>query len=481
MTSELSWRRRTAFLFAVCLGLVVLADWLFYRQPIGWTASLYALALVAAVTLRNGHYLRTWPGRIIAAGMGGIVVSLLIEPGVLAVTLGLMGLVTLAIIDRGGWTHGAAALAFRWVRFLGHMVVQPVHDARLQERWQRSRGERFPALRAFGRWFIPVVLSAVFVGLFALANPIISDWLGRLPEHFAILRMVMWVLVGLSVWGLLRVRLRRQKNPLPTHARALPALGRADLIVRCLIAFNAVFAVQTLLDLWYLWGEASLPEGMSYATYAHRGAYPLVATALLAGIFVILTFRGGHRDTPERRGWTTARRLCYLWIAQNILLMISAAYRLGIYIDNYSLTRWRIAAAIWMALVAVGFVWLIWRIIARRDNRWLLQVNAVTAAIVLYACCFVNFDGIIADYNVRHCAEVGGRGAPIDLAYLESLGAEALPAIRWLEAQPVNEPLVRAEAILVGLRLQDQLNASMSDWRGWTVRRASLLASTTKP
>lgn len=455
----------------------MLADWLFYRQPIGWTASLYALALVLALTLRNGHYLRTWPGRVVAMGMGGIVVSLLIEPGVIAVTLGLLGLVTLAIIDRGGWTHGVAALAFRWVRFLGRMVAQPVHDARLQERWQRSRGERFPALRAFGRWFIPVVLSAVFVGLFALANPIISDWLGRLPEHFAFLRVVMWLLVGLSAWGLLRVRLRQQKTGIHSDPHALPTMGRADLIVRCLIAFNAVFAVQTLLDLWYLWGGASLPEGMTYAHYAHRGAYPLVATALLAGIFVILTFRGGHRDTPDRRGWTTARRLCYLWIAQNILLMISAAYRLGLYVEAYSLTRWRIAAAIWMALVAVGFVWLIWRIIARRDNRWLLQVNAVTAAAVLYVCCFVNFDGLIADYNVRHCAEVGGRGAPIDLAYLESLGAEALPATHWLESQPIENSVIRAKARLVTMRLQIHLNSSMADWRGWTIRRASLLAS----
>ena len=58
-------------------------------------------------------------------------------------------------------------------------------------------------------------------------------------------------------------------------------------MTRSLILFNALFAVQTVLDLIYLWGGASLPDGMSHAEYAHRGAYPLVATALLAAAFVL--------------------------------------------------------------------------------------------------------------------------------------------------------------------------------------------------
>jgi len=38
-----------------------------------------------------------------------------------------------------------------------------------------------------------------------------------------------------------------------------------------------LFAIQTVLDIQYLWRGAALPDGMSYATYAHRGAYPLIA------------------------------------------------------------------------------------------------------------------------------------------------------------------------------------------------------------
>ena len=66
------------------------------------------------------------------------------------------------------------------------------------------------------------------------------------------------------------------------------------MIVHCLAVFNIIFALQTLLDVIYLCGGAALPRGLTYASYAHRGSYPLIAAALLAAAFVIVTFRPGR-------------------------------------------------------------------------------------------------------------------------------------------------------------------------------------------
>ena len=121
-----------------------------------------------------------------------------------------------------------------------------------------------------------------------------------------------------------------------------------------LVVFNAIFAVQNLLDIGYLWGGARLPEGMTYASYAHRGAYPLVVTALLAAALMLIVFRPSADQKQGRRN----RVLVYIWIAQNILLTVSAAWRLKLYVSVYSLTRLRFAAAVWMLLVAMGLVWI---------------------------------------------------------------------------------------------------------------------------
>ena len=79
-----------------------------------------------------------------------------------------------------------------------------------------------------------------------------------------------------------------------------------EAILRSLILFNGLFAVQTVLALVYLWGNAKLPDGISYAGYAHRGAYPLIATALLSAAFVLAAMRvvgqNGEAAGGERSG-----------------------------------------------------------------------------------------------------------------------------------------------------------------------------------
>jgi hypothetical protein len=79
---------------------------------------------------------------------------------------------------------------------------------------------------------------------------------------------------------------------------------------RSLILFSAIFAVQTSLDVLYLIYGVDLPDGMTYAQYAHRGAYPLLVAALLAGWFVLIAFRPGGLTECH----TPTRCLVQLWI-----------------------------------------------------------------------------------------------------------------------------------------------------------------------
>jgi hypothetical protein len=154
-------------------------------------------------------------------------------------------------------------------------------------------------------------------------------------------------------------------------------------------------------------GGSTLPEGMTYAQYAQRGAYPLIVTALLAAVFVLATFRPG--ETHKDLKWS--RRLVFVWLLQNVFFVISAGWRLWLYVEVYTLTRWRVAAAIWMLLVACGLLWILVRIAVGRSNLWLINVNALTASVVLFVCTFLNMDGAIAAFNVRHCEEIRGKGA----------------------------------------------------------------------
>src|SRR3954467_6070942 len=240
-------------------------------------------------------------------------------------------------------------------------------------------------------------------------------------------------------------------------------------ILRSLILFNLLFAVQTVLDVAYLWGNATLPADISYASYAHRGAYPLIVPALSAAGFVLAAMRPGGPAEHSR----VIRPLVHLWVAQNVLLVLSSILRLDLYVQVYLLTWWRVAAFIWMVLVALGLVLIVARIALNRSNDWLIRANLITLTATLYICSLVNFAAEIADYNVSHSREAAGNGVLIDMNYLFSLGPQALPAIaRAIALRGFDPALVSRRGCLV--EQQVKATASWRSWgfRGWRLQRA---------
>jgi hypothetical protein len=477
----------TRSLTGLVLGMVAIADWLFYRQPVGWTLGLFAWALLLLITLRGPRALRSGPAWILLALLHGLVFTLIDQPGTLNVLLTLAGLGTLALCARWGWTADARVWFGRGLLFLCIGWTQVLRDLATARRW-RTRGPQARQGSATGRWLtrwlLPLSLSLVFVLLFAAANPIISSWLKQALDAFDVFqlrigRCGLWLAVFVACWTLCRFRPARGTRTAGAAAAGpdandIAAPVSTETIIRCLVLFNVIFAVQNGLDIRYLWGGAALPAGMTYAQYAHRGAYPLVATALLAAGFMLVTFGPGGAAEKSRaaRAWVCA------WVAQNVFLTLAAAWRLHLYIEVYSLTKLRLAACVWMLLVALGLVWICLRIVRRRPNLWLVHANVLTLFTVLYTAAFVDWSGFIARYNTRHCWEMTGRGANLDLRYMSRLGPDALPALVWIRQQPLTpnraEPDWTARLQELECELRAELDAPLRDWRGWTLQRQRL-------
>lgn len=295
--------------------------------------------------------------------------------------------------------------------------------------------------RALGRavrdWGLPLGGALVFGLLFIAANPLF-DWLGRLLEALSLPapdRVTFWMLAALAAWPFLtlpRFRERLRAAAAPIRAPRLPGLVNAGSVARSLVVLNALFAVQTLSDAAYLWGGAALPAGMTHAEYAHRGAYPLLVAALLAGVFAIVA----QNHLAGRR---VLRGLLFLWIVQTALLVASAALRLDLYVEVYGLTRLRLSAAIWMATVMAGLALLSFQMTTGRTVAWLLSVCAWLGLGVLYAALFLSFDRTIAAYNLSHdvradryyLCQLGRAAKPVILAHDRATGSDTCDGLSW--------------------------------------------------
>lgn len=325
-------------------------------------------------------------------------------------------------------------------------------------------------------WLVPLALGGIFTFLFGMANPVIERWINLLnpsnaASHVSVGRVLFWIVAISLVWPFLYVWWRRKlasaSSEPAVHEQAAPSefsdLFGAASILRSLILFNLLFAAQSVLDVIYLWGDATLPSDITYASYAHRGAYALILTALLAAGFVLAAMRPGGPAEQSK----VIRPLVYLWVAQNILLVASSILRLDRYVQIYLLTYWRVAAFIWMLLVALGLVLIVARIVLERPNSWLIRANLIALTTVLYACSLTNFAAMIADYNVTHSREAAGQGVTIDMGYLFQLGPQALPAIdKAIELRAFDPILVSHRDCLA----QKQAG-EMASWRAWGFRR----------
>ncbi|HEX8532649.1 MAG TPA: DUF4173 domain-containing protein, partial [Allosphingosinicella sp.] len=449
------------------LGFMALADILFYWERIGTTLGFFFLSLLAFALIVRPDIVRDRDARAAAAGAGVFGLVAAYDPSLLVTGLFLV-MLTLAILlprTRGfddGW-RWAQRLGWHWLR----APLAPLRD------WSRVRAAG--ARRSLGLWrnshvlALPLLGSLIFLSLFAVANPLIGGALAGIDLNslfggLYVTRILFWLVVLAIVWSVLRpgpmLLLAEREGSADV---ALPGVGMRSLTLSFL-AFNAVFALNNVLDIAFLWSGAPLPQGMTLAAYAHRGAYPLIATALLAALFVLVTLRPGSETASN----PLIRRLVYAWIAQNVLLVASTMLRTFDYIEAYSLTRLRIAALIWMGLVAIGLFLICYRIWKSKSGSWLINANLAASLIALGFCSVADLGRMAAAWNVRHAREAGGAGADLDTCYLRGLGASALLPMIELEGR-TRDPGLRQRIGWARIDTMQSLRNWQGNWRGWTM------------
>ncbi|QUJ76518.1 DUF4173 domain-containing protein [Sulfitobacter albidus] len=428
------WQLRCGLLVV----LLALGDWLVWQAVPGLSLAVFALALVAAAVAM-------WRRRVWVLGIGAVAALPLVEVvNPLTVMIAVMGvsgaLVLLVGVPRADLWRAA-------LRLWPFGIAQGVVDAGAAFEARGADPAEVRIRRALLGWLMPLGLSGVFALLLIDANPVLLDWLSgldrlRLPDG---VRVMFWAALVPLIWTVLNApRLRERliaRRRAPRMGPAREGLINPVSIARALVLFNALFAVQTLSDGVFLYAGIGLPEGMNHAEYAHRGAYPLVITALLAGLFGVLS-------GPWVQARPVLRALLIVFVVQNVGLVLSALFRLDLYVDAYGLTRLRVAAAIWMGLVAGGLALMLWQIVARRGTGWLMGRVAVMAAGVLYAVAFLNTDGLIARHNL---AQDRSQSA----VYLCRLGEAVIP---FIAREPALCPYRPVEV------------KAPRDWREWGFR-----------
>lgn len=162
----------------VAAVLTVAADILFHDKFPGISAALFLALLAGGIWYANR--LRFPDSAVQSAMMLTVAGCLALIENVswLSGAFALAGLVALAMPHRMSWFRDGGQWLELLFKFTARGWLLPFRDVRIYRKALKKN--RHPPIRKHQliAWVLPLGVSAIFAGLFAEANPIISDWRG---------------------------------------------------------------------------------------------------------------------------------------------------------------------------------------------------------------------------------------------------------------------------------------------------------------
>lgn len=303
---------------------------------------------------------------------------------------------------------------------------------------------------------VPMLLSAD-----ALFRHITNGFLGFLEKNLAPLGGRL--LAGLCIAPLLYGLLYALRRPRP-HEKT-PVQGKTFVLdvaapVTMLVVMNALYFFFILVQFAALFGgEKYLAQvDISYATYARSGFFQLVGVALLNLALVMACL---HFSGKEGRGWQLVQILCTTLVAVSCLMLISAAYRMTIYVGVYGLSFKRFLTYWGMGMLCIFFAAAVLKIWRKQFSFFKVVFVAGLAGWLFLN--YINVDGLVARYNVALYTRDPGA---VDLAYLVYSSYDTLHVLETLPDDTM------VAGVPLNLRIAAQrasAAADASNWRTWSV------------
>jgi hypothetical protein len=300
---------------------------------------------------------------------------------------------------------------------------------------------KFRRLRIF---LLPLVIILVFISIYSASNPkfgaYFSWFFDQLGQFFitildyleinAIIVLILGIMFG-SFFFIRRKnqnaidrdaahsdQLFRKKERKKTVFRLLSLVNEYRAAVFLFISLNALLLFLNIMDISYVWFNFKW-EGQYLKDFVHQGTYLLLVSILVSMILVLYFFRKNLNFYQKN---SLLKKLSYVWIFQNAILVFSVGIRNWYYIQYYALAYKRIAIVFFLLLCLFALFTVFLKISKVRSAYFMIRTNFNALMIVLVISSAFNWDRIIAQYNFSK-----SNSSFVHLNYLATLADSALP------------------------------------------------------
>ena len=272
-------------------------------------------------------------------------------------------------------------------------------------------------------WLIPLGLFAIFLLIYYLANDkfsgildIVIDFFFTTNNQTIAIEQVALFFVGFLLVGAIFFNhpfraflssrqeqldlnlIRNRKKRFVAYFAPLVLKSRFKLSIITLTLLNALICIVNLTDLIYVWFSRRVLSARELSLYVHEGTNLLIFAILLAAVLLLVIFRKNLNFFPDNEG---LKKLAYIWLGQNIFMVLSVAIRNFQYSHSFGLTYKRIGVFIFLLIVLIGLVTLFIKIRDRKSHYFLWHSNSWAMYLVLLAAGFINWNLLITRVNLN--------------------------------------------------------------------------------
>lgn len=458
---------RPFLILLVALTAAVLLDVLFFEKMWGWqwavAVNLYFAAVIVIARIECRKIPPASITLIVVSSLSALLTGFRgadVTNTTLTLFSGLGMLLLTASLLNGQW------MQFRVRELIGELfklvpsgvigtpllILEGIQRSQESKEQGTTKGKRGKAILRGVLITIPLLL--VFGLLLAAADTIFSEMLGSAFDwfkfdifdnfipHTLIVLLLTWFGAA-ALWHAF-TKSATVLEIEPDQPMFKPFLGMTETSI-ALISLNLLFAFFLVVQFRYFFaGSANVYiDGFTYAEYARRGFFELIAVAVTASVLYFALASFTKRGTPAKRRAFSV--MAGLLLAQVGVILISAFQRLRLYEQAYGFTNSRLAAHVFMVFVGLLLAALIIMELTRSFRRLglVLVLGLLAFALVMVG---LNEDALIAQQNLDRAVQ----GEKLDAAYLVyGLSNDAVPTLFRTMDQPTLNPALQKKLQLV--------------------------------
>lgn len=421
---------KTLYVAAGAIGF----SYLFFEQGIGLNTALFQLYMLFGILWIQSGKPKTPLFNFLLVGMiiSTLSVAWYASIGCIVASLLISGLFALAAAYRD-LSIVAQALLYVVNLFYGFLHLM-LH---LSKKWSTGDNSQWKKIaRLFLLSLVPIIITLLFLSMYAQSNGIFRGWLDAIDLSFISLPWLIFTFFGAV---LLSVMLHPAQLNLVTNwdktntnflSYTAPKAFQFDTIIVqyhdlkrsgeiLFLLLNSLLFFMNLSDFIFQVGGSPLPENMNMSDYVHQGVGMLILSIVLAITLLLFFFKGAINFDGNNR---LMKRLAYLWIIQNIMLVLLTLNRNGMYVEIHGLTYKRIGVFIYLGLALIGLISTWMKLKKFHTTFWLLKSNLMIWLSVLFINLPLNWNLAILHYNLRYAKQ-------LDFDYLLQCGPDSYPVL----------------------------------------------------